>query len=112
MASRQLIVVMSSLLLISVAFVPSTSATAYQPKPSVHVVVEGMVYCQSCDHHGWSLTGATPIPSAKVSVTCKSNIGQAGFYKVFQANANGYVYAELEGYKPTMHWTIPFRVAK
>lgn len=112
MASRQLIVVMSSLLLISVAFFPSTSAAAYQPKPSVHVVVEGMVYCQSCDHHGWSLTGATPIPSAKVSVTCKSNIGQAGFYKVFQANANGYVYAELEGYKTNHALDYPLQSCK
>ncbi|KAK9913769.1 hypothetical protein M0R45_037578 [Rubus argutus] len=99
MASKQLIVVVSSLLLIGLAFFPSTTATTYPSKPEVHVVVEGMVYCQSCDRHGWSLTGATPIPSAKVSVVCKNNIGQVGYYKTFQANANGYVYAELEGNK-------------
>ncbi|XP_061995967.1 non-classical arabinogalactan protein 30-like [Rosa rugosa] len=99
MASRKLFVVVSSLLLISLASFPSITATTYQPKAAVHVVVEGMVYCQSCDYRGWSLTGATPLPLAKVSVVCKNNIGQVGYYKTFQANANGYVYAELEGNK-------------
>ncbi|PRQ59494.1 hypothetical protein RchiOBHm_Chr1g0370801 [Rosa chinensis] len=99
MASKQLILVASSFLLIALAFFPSTTATAYPSKSEVHVVVEGMVYCQSCDYSGWSLTGATPLPSAKVSVVCKNNIGQVGYYKTFQANANGYVYAELEGNK-------------
>ncbi|XP_050387461.1 non-classical arabinogalactan protein 30-like [Argentina anserina] len=97
MASKKLILVASSFLLIALAFSPS--ANAHPAKPEVHVVVEGMVYCQSCDYRGWSLTGAKPLPLAKVSIVCKNNIGQVGYYKTFQANANGYVYAELEGNK-------------
>ncbi|CAN4095766.1 unnamed protein product [Withania somnifera] len=49
--------------------------------------MEGMVYCQSCDSYGsWSLSGAKPIASVKIS-------------KAFETNTYGYFYAELKGYK-------------
>ncbi|KAL6123531.1 hypothetical protein ACLB2K_076053 [Fragaria x ananassa] len=83
MASKQLILVASSFLLIALALSPS--ANAHPPKPEVHVVVEGMVYCQSC---------------------------QVGYYKTFQANANGYVYAELEGNKMNRALDYPLQNCK
>ncbi|KAL6128059.1 hypothetical protein ACLB2K_071417 [Fragaria x ananassa] len=83
MASKQLILVVSSFLLIALALSPS--ANAHPPKPEVHVVVEGMVYCQSC---------------------------QVGYYKTFQANANGYVYAELEGNKMNRALDYPLQNCK
>lgn len=92
-----------SLLLLLVAF-SYTEASADVPKTTdkkIEVVVEATVYCQSCDHFGtWSLIGAKPIPSAKVSVTCKShNNGHVSYYKVFETDKDGYLYAPLEGFK-------------
>ncbi|BAT86459.1 hypothetical protein LR48_Vigan03g299600 [Vigna angularis] len=91
-----------SLLLLLVAF-SYTQATPDVPKTAekkIEVVVEAMVYCQSCDHFGtWSMIGAKPIPSAKVSVTCKSYNGHVSYYKVFETDKNGYLYAPLEGFK-------------
>ncbi|GMN41247.1 hypothetical protein TIFTF001_010468 [Ficus carica] len=80
MARNQLIILISSLLLLPLAF-PSTAAKEDVPTKPVEktadVVVEGVVYCQGCDRFGtWSLTGAEPIPSAKVSVICKNYRGQ------------------------------------
>lgn len=110
MASSQLIVLASSLLLLSLAF-PTISANETVPgnktvpsnkttEKKTEVVVEGIVYCQSCEHTGtWSLSGATPIPSAKVSVICKDHKDRVSFYKVFVTNPNGYFYAELDGFK-------------
>ena len=103
MVSRQLIVVISTLLLLPLAF-PSVAANEYAPaKPvekKVDVVVEGIVYCQSCDQFGtWSLTGSEPIPSAKVSVVCKNHRGQVSYYKAFEADSKGYFYAQLEGFQ-------------
>ena len=110
MASSQLIVLASSLLLLSLAF-PTISANETVPgnktvpsnkttEKKTEVVVEGIVYCQSCEHTGtWSLSGATPIPSAKVSVICKDHQDRVNFYKVFVTNPNGYFYAELDGFK-------------
>ncbi|CAB4301416.1 unnamed protein product [Prunus armeniaca] len=105
MASRQLIILISTLLLIPLAF-PSIAATEYDPKKpeeaqkKIDVVVEGMIYCQSCDHYGtWSLTDAEPIPSAKVSVICKNHKDQVSFYKAFVTDLKGYFYAQLEGFK-------------
>ncbi|KAL6126781.1 hypothetical protein ACLB2K_074826 [Fragaria x ananassa] len=83
MASKQLILVVSSFLLIALALSPS--ANAHPPKPEVHVVVEGMAFCQSC---------------------------QVGYYKTFQANANGYVYAELEGNKMNRALDYPLQNCK
>ncbi|KAF4380110.1 hypothetical protein CsatB_010010 [Cannabis sativa] len=103
MASHQFIILISTLLLLPLAF-PSIAASEYVPaKPmekEVSVVVEGVVYCQSCDQFGsWSLTGAKPIPSAKVSVVCKNYRGQVSYYKSFEADNEGYFYAQLDGFQ-------------
>ncbi|KAL5537318.1 hypothetical protein UlMin_044844 [Ulmus minor] len=102
MARTQLIIFISSLLILPLAF-PSTAAYKdVSEKPvekKVDVVVEGVVYCQSCERFGtWSLTGAKTIPSAKVSVICKSHKGQVSFYKAFEADETGYFYGELDGF--------------
>ncbi|KAH8496849.1 hypothetical protein Peur_054562 [Populus x canadensis] len=104
MASNQLTIVICSLLLLPLVF-PSTAAynETAPTKPiekKVDVVVEGMVYCQSCKYSGsWFLTGAKPIPSAKVSVICKNSNKQVTFYKAFETDAYGYFYANLDGFK-------------
>ncbi|KAF2319149.1 hypothetical protein GH714_013585 [Hevea brasiliensis] len=103
MAINQLTIAICSLLLLPLAF-PSISAYESAPtKPGekiVDVVVEGMVYCQSCDHYGsWSLNGAEPIPSAKVSVICKNHMKQVSYYKAYETNEHGYFYAQLNGFK-------------
>lgn len=103
MASNQLIAIIPFLLL-SLALHSATAAmqpptTAEKP---VDVVVEGLVYCQSCAQHGsWSLTGAKPIKSATIGVVCKNHRNRISYYKAFQTNQNGYFYAELKGFKMT-----------
>ncbi|OIV98413.1 hypothetical protein TanjilG_16740 [Lupinus angustifolius] len=91
-----------SLLLLIVAF-PYTKASenvTHAIEKKLEVVVEAKVYCQNCEHFGtWSLTGAKPIPSAKVSVTCKNHKGQVSFYKVYETDKSGYLYAPLEGFR-------------
>ncbi|THG01087.1 non-classical arabinogalactan protein 30-like [Camellia sinensis] len=101
MASGQ-ITILVSLILLPLAF-PSTAAYDYVPAKTVEkkvdVVVEGMVYCQSCQHYGtWSLSGADPIPAAKVSVICKDHRERVSYYKAFETDAHGYFYAQLEGF--------------
>ncbi|XVE52464.1 hypothetical protein DITRI_Ditri02bG0123700 [Diplodiscus trichospermus] len=100
MASSHLAVFISSLLLLPLAF-PSIAAYGDIPEDKkTEVVVEGMVYCQSCDNYGsWSLSKAQTISSAKVSVICKNNEGQVSFYKAFETDGNGYFFAELEGFQ-------------
>ncbi|KAJ7959618.1 Pollen Ole e 1 allergen/extensin [Quillaja saponaria] len=102
MASRHMVIFVTSLILLPMAFA-SIEAVDDAPatvEKTIDVVVEGMVYCQSCEHFGtWSLTGAKPIPSAKVSVTCKNHKGQVNYYKVFETDKNGYLHAILEGFK-------------
>jgi len=57
-----------------------------------------MVYCQSCAHIGsWSLTGARPLPSAKVGISCRDHKNRVGFYKSVKTDSNGYFYCPLEG---------------
>ncbi|XP_008794296.1 non-classical arabinogalactan protein 30 [Phoenix dactylifera] len=64
------------------------------------VVMEGIVYCQNCTHVGsWSLAGAKPLPSAKVSISCKDHKNRVSFYKAVQANGEGFFYAPLAGLK-------------
>ncbi|OUZ99148.1 Pollen Ole e 1 allergen/extensin [Macleaya cordata] len=105
MAAQKLIFLISSLLLLSFAFASVNAiekASSYEEPEEkvVDVVVEGVVYCQSCDVYGtWSLTGAKPIPSAKVSVICKDHKSRVSFYKVFATDKNGYFYGQLEGFK-------------
>ncbi|MED6156797.1 hypothetical protein PIB30_017791 [Stylosanthes scabra] len=89
-------VVLSTLFLILAIATCSIEANKDGPE----VVVEAMVYCQSCDHIGtWSLSEAKAVGSAKVSVTCKNQKGQVFYYKVFDTDKNGYLYAQLEGFK-------------
>ncbi|KAL8552222.1 hypothetical protein ACS0TY_001066 [Phlomoides rotata] len=102
MAINQLIAIIPFLLILSL----STTATPQPPtKPAekaVDVVVEGLVYCQSCDHHGsWNLAGAKPIKSATIGVVCKDHRNRISYYKAFETNQNGYFYAELKGFKMT-----------
>lgn len=102
MAISQLQVV-ASLLVLSLAY---TSISAYEHVPAkpvekhVDVVVEGTVFCQSCQHHGsWSLNGAKPISKATISVICKDHRKRVSFYKAFETDSHGYFYAKLEGFK-------------
>ncbi|XP_058111070.1 non-classical arabinogalactan protein 30 [Magnolia sinica] len=92
---------LSTFLLLVLAIIPfETTQATHEVGKVVEPVVEGMVYCQSCNHIGsWSLTDAQPIPSAKVSVVCKDYKGRVSFYKVFTADQNGYFYGQLQGYK-------------
>ncbi|KAG6763801.1 hypothetical protein POTOM_031241 [Populus tomentosa] len=104
MASNQLTIVVCSLLLLPLAFLSTAAHDETTPtKPvekKVDVVVEGMVYCQSCKYSGsWSLTGAEPIPSAKVGVICKNFKKQVTYYKAYETNAYGYFYAQLDDFK-------------
>ena len=100
MASSHLAVFILYLLLLPLAF-PSVAAYGDIPQEKkTEVVVEGMVYCQSCDNYGsWSLSKAEPIASAKVSVICKNKKDQVSFYKSFETDGNGYFFAELEGFQ-------------
>ncbi|XP_065872001.1 non-classical arabinogalactan protein 30 [Euphorbia lathyris] len=64
------------------------------------VIIEGMVYCQSCNHFGsWSLTDAKPIASSKISVICKNQWKQVNYYRGFETDSNGYFFAKLDGFK-------------
>lgn len=102
MARSQLAFIVT-LLLLSFVF-PSISASEEVPTKTVEkkvdVVVEGVVYCQSCNKFGsWSLTGAKPISAAKVSVICNNHKNRVSYYKAFETNADGYFYAQLDGFK-------------
>ncbi|RWR78920.1 Pollen Ole e 1 allergen/extensin [Cinnamomum micranthum f. kanehirae] len=89
---------LSTLLLLLAFTAFETTQASYESE--VEVVVEGMVYCQSCNRTGsWSLTGAEPIPSAKIGIVCKDYKGRVSFYKDFITNENGYFYAELKGFR-------------
>ncbi|XP_030442595.1 non-classical arabinogalactan protein 30-like [Syzygium oleosum] len=105
MAYTKLTIMLSSLILLLLASISSASATDKHvpsktvPKP-VEVIVEGMVYCQSCKYSGtWSLSEAKPLGSAKVSVVCKNYKNRVTYYKTFQTEESGYFYAELTGYE-------------
>ncbi|KAK3042905.1 hypothetical protein RJ639_001178 [Escallonia herrerae] len=102
MAGSQLTLFVS-LLLLSFALAYVTASEDLETKKldrHVHVVVEGMVYCQSCERSGtWSLTGAEPIPAAKVSVICKDHKNRVSYYKAFETDPHGYFYGELEGFR-------------
>ncbi|XP_058787613.1 non-classical arabinogalactan protein 30 [Vicia villosa] len=88
------------LLLVAFTYTQASENVPYTREKKIDVVVETTVYCQTCEHSGtWSLIGAKPIPSAKVSITCKSHKGHVSFYKVFETDKNGYLYAPLEGFK-------------
>ncbi|WOH09042.1 hypothetical protein DCAR_0728495 [Daucus carota subsp. sativus] len=91
-------------LLVSAAFSDISASKEIQNESSktkvIDVVVEGMVYCQSCNKLGsWSLTGAKPLSGAKVGVICENSMNRVSYYKTFQTDSQGYFYAELDGYK-------------
>ncbi|KZV13894.1 pistil-specific extensin-like protein [Dorcoceras hygrometricum] len=70
-----------------------------QPKP-IEVVVEGTVFCQSCNDYGtWNLNKAKPIESAIVGVICKDHRNRVSFYKTFTTGKYGYFYAVLRGFR-------------
>ncbi|CAN1812071.1 Non-classical arabinogalactan protein 30 [Linum perenne] len=90
-----------SLILILLPFMAADEQHVTAPKKKIsEVVVEGVVYCQSCHNSGsWSLSGANPLHSATVSVICKNSHKQVSFYKTYQTNEYGYFYAHLDGFK-------------
>ncbi|MQM20879.1 hypothetical protein Taro_053910 [Colocasia esculenta] len=99
MAGHQLIPLLVASLLFVTQLVALAMAHPYSaPAHGAHVAVQGVVYCQSCERVGtWSLTGAKPLPSAKVSVSCIDNKNRVRFYESFQTDGNGYFYALLQG---------------
>lgn len=100
MASNHLFIILSTLLLLPMALSSMEETRQKRTEKQVDVVVEGMVYCQSCKYLGsWSLTDAKPIPYAQVSVICKDHKDRVSYYKAFSTNENGYFYAQLEGFK-------------
>ncbi|KAL3732403.1 hypothetical protein ACJRO7_029122 [Eucalyptus globulus] len=100
MAYTKLTIMLSSLIILQLVSISSASATNKTVPKAVEVVVEGMVYCQSCKYFGtWSLDEAKPVGSAKVSVVCKNYKNRVTYYKTFQTEASGYFYAELKGYE-------------
>ncbi|KAL4189646.1 hypothetical protein AMTRI_Chr08g166380 [Amborella trichopoda] len=67
------------------------------------VVVEGMVYCQSCELKGThSLAEAKPIAGAKVGVACKDEKGRVKWYQAHKTDSYGYFYASVIGFAPSM----------
>ncbi|KAL8119790.1 hypothetical protein AgCh_017052 [Apium graveolens] len=81
-------------------FISAASKQILNESSVVNVIVEGMVYCQSCNKFGsWSLTGSQPISGAQVSVICESYKNRVSYHKTFQTDTQGYFYAELDGYK-------------
>ncbi|KAK4579570.1 hypothetical protein RGQ29_029298 [Quercus rubra] len=86
MASTQLLILFSSLMLFQLTLPTITSA---EPEKKI----------DHCEHSGsWSLSEAKPIPAANISVICKNYKDQVSYYKVFETDGNGYFYAQLEGF--------------
>ncbi|XP_061351655.1 non-classical arabinogalactan protein 30-like [Gastrolobium bilobum] len=100
MARKNFIILFVLLLVIAIPNIEAGEDVPKTIEKKIDIVVEAMVYCQSCEHFGTrSLTGAKPVPSAKVSVTCENHKAQPSYYKVFETDKKGYVYAALEGFK-------------
>ncbi|KAL6627380.1 hypothetical protein ACP70R_031106 [Stipagrostis hirtigluma subsp. patula] len=60
------------------------------------VRVEGLVYCQSCEHRGSQcLDGSAPLPGAKVIVTCRSAKNRVMAWRAPAADENGYFHAQF-----------------
>ncbi|XP_074266459.1 non-classical arabinogalactan protein 30 [Silene latifolia] len=106
MAKTKNFLLISSVLLVALVFpyvaasdysVSSPPAKPYDKKNDV--IVEGIVYCQSCDYSGtWSLEDAEPISGATISVICRKNSGRINYYKAFTTSEEGYFYAKLDGF--------------
>lgn len=83
------------------AHVFPAAAADVEAQKKVVVAVEGLVSCQDCGSVGtWNLAGAKPLPSARVSITCRDHRNRVVLYKSAAADDNGYVFVEL--YTTTM----------
>ncbi|KAL9231447.1 hypothetical protein vseg_006677 [Gypsophila vaccaria] len=105
MKNTQNFILVSSVLLLALAFNAASAEYSVTSPPSrpytkkANVVVEGMVYCQSCDYSGtWNLDDSEPIAGAKISVICKNYRGRISYYKSFITSDEGYFYAHLDGF--------------
>lgn len=108
MGSNQLAFPVYTLLVLALAVFPSISAEKYNvfyfgknnaPEKNINVVVESMVYCQSCDLVGSEkLSYDNPINGATVSVFCNNKNNAVKYYKTFETKENGHLYAELKGF--------------
>lgn len=83
----------------------STNVLYYGPRKAsdseknINVVVEAMVYCQSCDLVGsQKISYGNPINGAVISVLCIDVENDVNYYKTFEANEEGHLYAELKGF--------------
>jgi len=77
---------------------PAPAAHGYDDDKKLLVVVhvEGVVLCQSCEKKGsQSLDGATPLPRANVTVTCRDRKNCVMAYRQRAADDNGYFHAEF-----------------
>ncbi|XP_042404453.1 non-classical arabinogalactan protein 30-like [Zingiber officinale] len=74
----------------------ATTAEAEEISKKVIVAMEGLVSCQGCGSVGtWDLSGARPLPGARLVVTCRDHRGRVVLYRAAKADKNGYVFAEL-----------------
>ncbi|KAK9700000.1 hypothetical protein RND81_08G210000 [Saponaria officinalis] len=107
MTSTRNFVLISSVLLLALAVTNASaeySVTSPTSRPYANtktdVVVEGIVYCQSCDYSGtWNLDDAEPIGGATISVICRNYRGRISYYKAFTTSDEGYFYAKLDGFR-------------
>ncbi|WCJ19932.1 Pollen Ole e 1 allergen and extensin family protein [Euphorbia peplus] len=90
----KVIIFFLSLLLLQLTITSAFSDT------KTDVIIEGMVYCQACNHFGsWSLSEAKPISQAKISVICKNQWKQVTYFRGFETDKKGYFFAKLDGFK-------------
>ncbi|CAM0879668.1 unnamed protein product [Alopecurus aequalis] len=83
-------------LAILVSLVAATAASDYGGGKKLVVKVEGLVYRQSCAHrNSWNLDGATGLPGAKVTVTCRDQKNRVMAWRTAVADHNGYYLADF-----------------
>ncbi|GFP96854.1 proline-rich protein 1 [Phtheirospermum japonicum] len=104
MASSQLIALIPLLFLsLAIHLTTAHELLPQPPKPvdkATDVVVEGTIYCQTCEEQGtWAVNGAKPIEAATISVICKDHRNRVSYYKACETDKNGYFYAQLKGFK-------------
>ncbi|KAH7677950.1 hypothetical protein IHE45_07G117200 [Dioscorea alata] len=102
MASKHFIIPILLLILLPTIITanPETSHSEKTPNtPKEPITIEGMVMCQSCKQAAgsWSLAEAKPLPSAKVSISCKDRKNRVKHYQVVKADLGGYFFAPLHG---------------
>ncbi|CAN6469762.1 unnamed protein product [Victoria cruziana] len=97
MAAKKLLSLLLALISLSSAFLQLVSCDQEKDDDAETVVVQGMIYCQSCKFRGTrSLESAVPLPGAKVSIQCRDHKGRVGFFKVLTADKGGYAMGELK----------------